>query len=155
MTLSANHHRCDCRGNSAAEATSQTVNGSQIRSVSALLSRDRSAKVIASSNHGMRPRPAVVPMIALSMTLIAEESNRLRQLETARATTEAAERAGQRGDWEFAISLADGLLAAGQGDEIGLRLLRVEGLDALDRSPEAKANVTPDQSRALDQAFEK
>ncbi|MDT5244876.1 MAG: hypothetical protein QOD36_2252, partial [Mycobacterium sp.] len=40
--LSANHQRCDRGGNNAPAAVSHTVNGSQMRSVSALLNMDRS-----------------------------------------------------------------------------------------------------------------
>jgi len=47
--LSASHQRCDRGGSNAPAAVSHTVNGNQMRSVSALLSMDRSAHRIASS----------------------------------------------------------------------------------------------------------
>ena len=47
--LAASQHRCDGRGSSAGAAVSQTVYGSQIRSVSALLSMLKSAHRIARS----------------------------------------------------------------------------------------------------------
>ena len=49
MTLRASHQRCDRGGSSAGAAVSQIMNGSQMRSVSALLSMLMSAHTIASS----------------------------------------------------------------------------------------------------------
>src|SRR5271163_698369 len=77
MTLTPSHSRCDRGGSSAGAAVSQTVHGSQIRSVSALLSMLTSAQTMATSiarssrcrpdrrriaaGSNTRPSPATLP----------------------------------------------------------------------------------------------
>ena len=82
--FSASHKRCDRTGSSAGAAVSQMVNGSQIRSTSALLSMLKSAQTTAASiasNNNWKPRRRLMAAASKGMYRLNERGYRLTEFQ--------------------------------------------------------------------------